>query len=363
MKIGVLTRRFGHNLGSSLQAFAMSEMLKQLGHEVEIIDYDESAAHIIWKIRPIIEHFQFKYPLPLWKGKRHYLSVRLNQEKRFADFEFRYLPLSLNKCCSPKSLWNQAKDYKKIVVGSDQIWSPFLYDPNFYGAFVPKVEKHRLVAYAPSIGTSNPNEITPEQIKYINEIPNISCREEVGAKLISNLIQREVPVVLDPTLMVEKSTWYKIADSHKIDGLPERYLLTYFLGTDTHKEALELLATKTKSKIVNIAMFNKPNSLSIQCYKTITDLGPAEFLYLVKNATYVATDSFHATIFSWIFNTDFTVFERFKEGDRQNQNSRIYSLLSILGCEGHLHNSPNNDTLGFFEQLKYKSLRFLIDNI
>lgn len=53
-------------------------------------------------------------------------------------------------------------------------------------------------------------------------------------------------------------------------------------------------------------------------------IGPNEFLWLIKNAEMVITDSFHATVFSIIFQKDFTVVQRIGEGDTFN---RIDTLL------------------------------------
>lgn len=64
MKIGILTRRYGYNMGSTLQAYAMQELIKSLGHDAEIIDYDETSAHKSWRVRPVIEHMMYKTYIP-----------------------------------------------------------------------------------------------------------------------------------------------------------------------------------------------------------------------------------------------------------------------------------------------------------
>ena len=75
------------------------------------------------------------------------------------------------------------------------------------------------------------------------------------------------------------------------------------------------------------------------------------------------TDSFHATIFSWIFKRNFTVFERFNSSDIQNQNSRIYTLLRILGCEGRLYGGNLKDSEPLFNNAKKISLEYLHSNL
>lgn len=55
MKIGILTRRYGYNFGSALQGFAIMQLVKNQGHDVEVIKYDETSNHWLWKIRPFVE--------------------------------------------------------------------------------------------------------------------------------------------------------------------------------------------------------------------------------------------------------------------------------------------------------------------
>ena len=65
--------------------------------------------------------------------------------------------------------------------------------------------------------------------------------------------------------------------------------------------------------------------------ETPYDVGPAEFVNLIRNAKYVCTDSFHGSVFSIIHEKQFVVFDRFSENARNSTNSRISSLCSILG--------------------------------
>ena len=357
MKIGILTRRYGHNMGSSLQAYAMAELIRSLGHEAEIIDYDESSAHLTWKIRPLMEHLQWSMHLYKNAANKEYLAHRMAQEKRFADFEKHYLPLSRERVSSARALRRIATRYDKIVVGSDQIWSPFLFDPNYFGAFLKENERAKVVPYAPSVGTSEPGVFSEQEINLLRSLAHLSCREEAGAVIVSEFTGREVPTVLDPTLMLAADTWQSISGNHAVPALPEKYVLTYFLGKDIPHDAISSIAADCKAKVVNVAMFNKPNGVIADVHAW--QVGPGEFLALVGGASHVLTDSFHATIFSHIFDRPFTVFERFKASERQNQNSRIHTLLSVLGKQSCLYGSNACDADSIFELQKQSSLNYL----
>ena len=65
----------------------------------------------------------------------------------------------------------------------------------------------------------------------------------------------------------------------------------------------------------------------------------ADFLSLIKYATYVVTDSFHATAFSINFNTNFMIV--FPE----KYSTRVKSILEITGLESRIVTDYNNISL------------------
>ena len=98
-----------------------------------------------------------------------------------------------------------------------------------------------------------------------------------------------------------------------------------------HQSYVDRLRKELCCKIVNKQMFNRLNGTNAD-YQ-VSDIGPSEFLGLIRKAKWVCTDSFHAIIFSYIFQRRISVFERLKSTDTQSQNSRIYTLLNILDLE------------------------------
>lgn len=359
MKIGILTRRYGFNMGSSLQAYAMVEMIRSLGHDVEIIDYDETSGHFKWKLRPSIDHILYNFKLSISSKKRAYLNHRINQEYKFQTFEDSYLPLSDKTFVSKRELSQYAREFDKIIVGSDQIWNPKLFDPIYFGNFLQSDNRNKIIAYAPSIAVSSASLISQEQCNLMKSLTNISCREEIGAKIIEQITGRRVPVVLDPTLMVDKNRWYDIAESNSLSTFERPYIVTYFLGKvySTYQEEIEIMATKHSAVIINLSMFNKPNSL--KAHRHMRNIGPEEFLYLIKNAEAVVTDSFHAIIFSWIFEKDFKVFMRFNSNDPYSQNSRIDTLLKYMGRRDAIVNRVFTRDQPIIEKMKIISFDFL----
>ena len=117
------------------------------------------------------------------------------------------------------------------------------------------------------------------------------------------------------------------------------YIFCYFLGTnEKYRQTVYDYARKNNLCILSVANFKglceaDTKLTDIQLY----NLEVNEFLYLIHNAQMVCTDSMHATIFSIIFETNFVTFERFNKNDQDSRNSRIYSLLQVMGLEDRLH--------------------------
>ena len=354
MRIGILTRRAGYNMGSSLQAYAMAKFISDAGYSCRIIDYDEYSGHPLWKVRPFVEDIQwgiYKH-LPFRKGKYNYLLARAQQYRRFKEFEEEYLPLTEVEYRSQRQLADLSGEFDAFVCGSDQIWSPLLYDPVYYFNFLPKGCSARTIAYAPSIGISNASLMRKEQVALIQNVDFLSCREQQGAEIIEHFTGRKVPVVLDPTLMVKTSDWESLARS-VAQFAGESYILCYFLGSNVHQSYVDRLKKELNCKVINIQMFNRLNHLDADCQ--MSDIGPCDFLGLIKNAAWVCTDSFHAIIFSYIFQRCVSAFERFKSTDSQNQNSRIYTLLDVLGIKDVL---VKDDCMSnHFERMEQKESR------
>lgn len=67
--------------------------------------------------------------------------------------------------------------------------------------------------------------------------------------------------------------------------------------------------------------------------EVLNDVGPKEWLSLVKYAKGIITDSFHGCVFSIIFKKTFRVFKRFSDDSVKSQNSRVHTLLETYNLE------------------------------
>ena len=218
-----------------------------------------------------------------------------------------------------------------FIVGSDQVWN-YKFGLGREKEFLLFADYNKTISYAPSFGINKVEYGYKDKItKELNNIKYISVRESEGAEMIKKLINRDAEVVLDPTLLLDIDEWNKIKRKPKVFN-HKKYILTYFLGNqkDEIRNEIKNMATKNNLEIMNL---NDSKNQEFSLY------GIEEFLYLFANSELVLTDSFHACIFSIIFNKSFFVFDR--EG-KNNRSSRINTLLEMLKLQNRKVISLNN---------------------
>ena len=324
-RIGIVTFFSNCNYGSVLQAYALSNYLKQKGYNTEIIDYLTSKNHfnVNMRMRTIINRMSvlLKHPKILketLKGKKKSIkSVKMlscETVLMYKGFIEKYLKPFQGK-------YHHSNDFDAFICGSDQIWqisAPGLSDIFFLRFTIPK----KRIAYAASLGSVSIPEYNAKRFKkYINEFSSISVRENASKKIIKDSCEKDVTHVLDPTLLVGKSFWEKIINDYETQ---DDYILCYFLDKNEGLENIVKLAKNNNLKVlwVETGIKNPEGTENISP-------SPFKFVSLIKNATFVISDSFHACCFSALFEKNFYIVRRNYQG-YPAQHIRIEELLSIL---------------------------------
>jgi exopolysaccharide biosynthesis predicted pyruvyltransferase EpsI len=101
-----------------------------------------------------------------------------------------------------------------------------------------------------------------------------------------------------------------------------------------HRKWVNELKDKTGCKIVTIPHLDEfvEDDISYGDYQ-LYNVGPTEFINLIRHAEYVCTDSFHGTVFSILNHKQFITFNRFWDESKNSRNSRIESLLKQVHLE------------------------------
>ena len=134
----------------------------------------------------------------------------------------------------------------------------------------------------------------------------------------------------DPSLLMTAEDWTPmLSDRVKPEG---KYIFCYFLGNNPQQRGfVKMLKAKLNCQIVALPHIVEYVD-SDEGYADLLpyNVGPAEFMYLIKNAEFVCTDSFHASVFSLQFHKQFLVFDRFENGKGHSTTSRIDTLLGVV---------------------------------
>lgn len=368
MKIGILTLPLHTNYGGILQAYALQTVLERIGHEVVVFDTDKHRSLQFSKMPLIYSKRILKNVLgrkceifPEQKWNREYPVISQYTQPFIGKHIHRLVINDLRKL--------NEKDFDTIVVGSDQIWRPIYY-PNIANAFLDFAKGWNIkrLSYAVSFGTDK-WEYTEQQTNICKELIKkfhaISVREDSGIRLCEEHFNMNAVHVLDPTMLLTADDYislFKCANTPKSKG----NLLVYVLDENKEKSSfIENLAKEKKLQPFRVNSkvedHNAPLNERIQ--------PPVEqWLHGFYNAEFVITDSFHASVFSILFQKQFVVI-----GNKKRGLSRFSSLLKMFGLEDRLVTDTKSITAlrdidyqlvnNKLQEKKEYSLSFLINKL
>ena len=315
MKVGIVTIFDNNNLGNRLQNYALQQVLLRYADQV-----------VTMKNKPwYSKKSRIARMLPL--AESAFFNRLLGMERRARIVEFTARHVHLSRGCywfdkageSPK----KADRCDLYCAGSDQIWNPTMgrrgsFD---YLMFAPEAQTF---SYAASFGIDEiPAEYQQAAAEGLKHIRHICVREDAGKQIVETLTGRtDAQVMVDPTMLLNCEQWDQVIARPKAP-VPEKYLLTYFLGgvSKERRAALVERAAELDCELVEVMDPNSP-------FHTVA---PHEFVWLIKHATYVCTDSFHGSVFSFLYGRPFAVFAR--EGKGPDMGSRMKTFMDKFNLE------------------------------
>lgn len=297
-RIRLITFHTPKNYGAVLQAFALMTCLQQYADDVKVIDFNTPHLRALYPLRrkPASVKAFAQYLLNFFfdgKKKRKYAKID--------EFVVRHLDLT-KRYESIAALQAEPPEAEHYFTGSDQVFNPNRIEEErkaFYLDFGGGDVKR--VAYAASFGVKSvPEEKCAEIADRLSAFHRISVREESGVKIVEALSDKQAVAVLDPVFLMDKAFWTAAAQPRPVGDEP--YLLYYrLMGGEKSDRAARLAAKKKGLKLVVVA----DGFMKWRADKTLRDVGPQELLSLYEHAAFVATDSFHGTAFSLIFEKQF----------------------------------------------------------
>ena len=323
--IGILTYHTGYNYGASLQAFALQTVLRKMGYDSEIVNFETkrfkaSREMITPKPTRLKEVIKIVTRIPYW-------CTLQKRQKMFDDYTQNILKTSpLYR--TEKEVGEHAADYDCIICGSDQIWNLSQDDaPAANPLFFLNFPKHqRRISYAASFGKWVKEAPKYEDVflPWLKQFDAISVREQSGVDYL-NSIGIDCEISLDPTVLLDKEDYDSICADRLIK---EKYILMF--GWTTNQDLID--TAKKVSRELHLPVYNivpPPRAMFCGIPRKL-DVGPREFLSMIKHAEFVVTNSFHGTAFSTTFEKPYVSIVTGKA------DTRMESLLAQLGLSDHL---------------------------
>ena len=314
MKIGIVTLVGYFNYGNRLQSYALQRAIQNItGETVETLNFVKDSR---WKeyIRIFLNRQSGRLKINSYKD--------IKKELKFRMFSLKYIKSVRIKVKDGEIQKKKTKQFDVFVVGSDQVWNPYYWD-NTNNLDVQRYllefsESRKKISYAASFGVEDiGQEWTFEFKNALKKFDAISVREVTGQRIVNRLVETQADVVLDPTMLLSNEEWKKLKKPLEIK---KKYILIFSLGNRFDNMGY----IEKYAKENNYMLINMSDSES-EFYSS----GPCTFLSLIDNAAMVITDSFHATVFSIIFQTDFIIVNR-KQKSQKDMSSRIRTLLETF---------------------------------
>lgn len=313
-RVGVITINDFNNYGNRLQCYAVQQFLEELGVASENIYNTYSRDNQIVQIgRQALRHLRNL-------GKS---STVIAREQSFTKFNAR-IRFSEDQIINGQYREGLNERYDYFITGSDQVWNP-MDSGRSEVDFLTFASNEKRISFSASMGVQTLLEATAEKYKqYLTGYKAISVREQAAKKIIEDLTGRnDIEVLVDPTMLVTAEVWDHISEKPDI-SYGSKYILTYFLGNGKKwKRTIDRFSEQYECEIVDVYDINSPFYIC----------GPQHFLYLIKNAFMICTDSFHCAVFSFLFDRPFLVFQR--ENVKMDMNSRLDTFLTKFSLQNH----------------------------
>lgn len=337
MRIGILTLPPHTNFGGILQAYAMTTILKRMGHEAYVIDRDP-----YWEL-PLKKKI-LCYPKRVMQryllGKKNVHIFIEENEKRVRPIIRQYTDCFVNKYLRmyPVELYDELGKscfFDGYVVGSDQIWRRS-YMPHIEDAFIAfdKREDIKIMAYATSFGIDK-WDYTTEQTKNCKELVkrfcSVSVREDSAVQLCKNYLNAEAKWVLDPTMLLNVEDYIKLVENSGVKK-SKGTLMVYILDqSQTITAAINKFADT--NGLLPFVINGRVDDYYAPLEQRIQP--PVEsWLRGFMDSKVIITDSFHACVFSILFHKKFYVI-----GNKERGQARFNSLLGLFDLADNMVNS------------------------
>ena len=226
------------------------------------------------------------------------------------------------------------------------------FDPAFLLSWCIKT-KH--LAYAVSLGdqkNGNLQDLVDAGLS-VDRFMEVSVREKSSKKKFFKELGIKVETCLDPTLCLPVCEWNKMIINGMRPSEPYIFYYSYSYWNEKKNKIVKIFSQKTGLPVyvINPSRWvdGKEKKYGFRLFK---QSGPTAFLNLMKGCRYSLVESFHGTIFSYLFEKQFFFLE-----DKSELDDRINDLLELLNLKSRVLKNEN------FEILSYPNIQYPLINI
>jgi len=359
--IGIVTFFDEPNYGAALQAYALQTVLTNDGYESEFVNLS---------LKSIIKD---RLSLSLLDKIKILLLNKSIEKKlaRFRNFQITELKISNKRCDNYSDFINNEVDkYETLIYGSDQIWNPKLtggeLSPFYFGADINSSMK---IAYAASCGNNKVIiDYREKYIEYLSGFKGVSVREKSTARAINEELGIKCMHVLDPTLLLQRQDWNQLIKKSSIskEYLDSKYIFVYSIQeNELLNSAVETLSKKLDFKVITLRNAKHYNNEIAR----FPHADPYDFLALINSAQIVVTNSYHAMLFSYMFEKQIALIPHSLYNERIEDFVNLFSInpqdmyyqKDSIDIKKFTDNECCDKTK--YETKKKKSFDYLIQNL
>ena len=360
MNIGIMSMQRIFNYGSWMQAYALKNIIEEIGGEVQFIDY-----HIR---RPKFQSMKevggyyaryFKHYCEEIITDSKVLSERIPNRWFMNEYNFKHRDLKYLLGGSLRRNYNSEVDC--LVVGSDEVFNCLQVSPRV--GFSPELLGHycnarKKISYAASFGNTTMEKIIKsgrkeEIARYLSEFDAISVRDENSETIICDLVNKRPAVNLDPVLI------WNFSDYLKQQSRPrqEKYMIVYTYPNRLNTEECEAIKKYAKKRNLKILGVNaKYSFLDEMIYDS-----PLSILQYFAYAECVIADTFHGTLFSIINHKPFATIVRTSSMGKYGNSEKLVDVLKRLGLTDRMLNDTEHIETIMEKTIDYEQIDSIIE--
>lgn len=310
--VGIVGWWFASNYGSALTYYALAKVLEDSG------------------MKPIFVHAPKLNGIPWDKDTQQTIDFI---GKRFRTTKYRDMThiAEVNGFCD------------SFMLGSDQMWtvhSTNLVGYTFFLDFVDLNKKR--IAFSTSFGQDRLDADEKScQIMgdFLRRFDAISVREYTGVDICKNKLGVEAEQVMDPIFLCDSKDYDQLADSVS-PKVPKKYLFSYILDPNPEKEEAVLHIAKKEGLEILSAFDMRDYDKKAQSWhvgQRVPKPSIEEFLYYIKNCSYLVTDSHHGACTGIIYKKPYVALANPLRGV-----TRFETVAKAFGLEDRVLYSPTD---------------------